>query len=413
MALRAQIGWLPDGVERQPWPVVVLCVPVGAGRGLPLQRWGLRAVRRAATLARVRPRRSGIGTAGRGARRSGGIRRLYWAARYRTWRASAEEQLSPGYTVLVPVPGDLPVFCRLALAACNSQRSSSRRATLVIPDAPSARVHRIVESWKGSWNGELAEENIRGLERWLLPRMKNAGHNYAVQLITGISATKSSHVIFHDADLFPLHEVLFERQYERCRDRQLACLGLSPVWDEWFEAHGRKLAATWDLFADVRWLRSFRPAEHISQDETLWGEAHSFDVTLLAQAKTRFDLIDVTSEPDDFIHFNYVIGTFRRWQRTKGEMIDDRFLVLLVHLLSEMFGEPTGGPKISVEQMGANLGRADLRLRHPDRESGRANYEEFRTKLGLALLGPWAETGMLDRANGLLEPFDSYYGVGR
>jgi len=43
-----------------------------------------------------------------------------------------------GYTLLLPVPADLPVFLRLALANAAAQDRDRRVETLVIPDAPSA-----------------------------------------------------------------------------------------------------------------------------------------------------------------------------------------------------------------------------------------------------------------------------------
>ena len=43
-----------------------------------------------------------------------------------------------GYTLLLPVPADLPVFLRLALANAAAQDCDGRVETLVIPDVPSA-----------------------------------------------------------------------------------------------------------------------------------------------------------------------------------------------------------------------------------------------------------------------------------
>src|SRR6266702_4030874 len=91
----------------------------------------------------------------------------YWRLRFRRWgrRLPSED----GYTLLVPVPGDLPVFLDLALAVCRLQKSSSRIATLVLPDVTTPAVEAAVAAARPSWPGPLELVRQQPLERLVLP----------------------------------------------------------------------------------------------------------------------------------------------------------------------------------------------------------------------------------------------------
>ena len=58
-----------------------------------------------------------------------------WRWLYRTWPAS--RPLEEGYTALVMVPGDLPVFLDLSLGVFARQDRDRLAEILVIPDKPS------------------------------------------------------------------------------------------------------------------------------------------------------------------------------------------------------------------------------------------------------------------------------------
>src|ERR1019366_202861 len=115
----------------------------------------------------------------------------------------------------------------------------------------------LVSQAQRDWPGQLRLQALAAPERWLLPRLGNPGRNHALQLITGVSRSRATHIVLHDADLFILRRDLHRREFEMARQRRLACLGISSAWDPWFAEHGRQLAATWELCAQVEWLRSF------------------------------------------------------------------------------------------------------------------------------------------------------------
>ena len=237
----------------------------------------------------------------------------------------------------MPVPGDLPVFLRVALAVLRHQQADHRVETLVIPDVVTPAVREIVEQTRADWPGPLRLQPLPVPERWVLPRLNNPGRNHALQLITGTAHSRASHMVLHDADLFLMEPDILDRQYATCAKRRLACLGVSPVWDPWFAAHDRYPAATWELCARADWLKSFVPALHMAHENELFGERHAFDTTLYPQAMTHPDLIGI--EPSsDIVHFNYVISHYRHFlSKTATPFTDNRFLLLFIRLLVDLF----------------------------------------------------------------------------
>lgn len=240
----------------------------------------------------------------------------------------------PGYSLVVPVPGDLPVFLELALAVCRRLDSVNRVETLVVPDRPSPAVDQIVARTAPSWNGPRRVVRVRALDGWL---MGNPHINHWLQLVNGAEQAVGSHVLIHDADAFLFDPGLFERQYRTCVERGLACLGVNPVWDDWFTKNGFRTAATWELLFDVDWARSFPPTDHKGHVNTVRGLTHSFDNTIYPQCLTPPERVGVEPLAGGFVHFNYVICTYRFFQAAKGPYEDEHFRLLLIRLLIDAF----------------------------------------------------------------------------
>jgi hypothetical protein len=312
---------------------------------------------------------------------------------------------------LIPVPGDIPVFLELALRVCALQSNAFRVRTLVIPDRPSQAIAGIVQRQQRTWQGPLDLTLLPRPERWLLPYLRHGSRNHGLQLIAGTEATTSSHIILHDADLFLLDRNLLDSQYEDCRSRDLSCLGVSPVWDSWFSEHGRQLAATWELTASTEWLRSWSPWRHMGHDAEMWGEHHTFDTTLWPQAQTAPERIAVSDRTDEFVHFNYVIMSYRDYQRKGSSYVDGNFRLLLIGLFVELFAEdPTQTAVPSVADLASGLaGTGPARYPAPA-EGSRTGYADFRMRLGRALDGIGLTPDQAERADRALHPFDDWYG---
>ena len=72
-------------------------------------------------------------------------------ARVRLAKWPRDRPRAAGYTLLVPVPGDLPVFLELALAVLATQQHEHRIATIVVPDQVTAETRAIVARHRAQW----------------------------------------------------------------------------------------------------------------------------------------------------------------------------------------------------------------------------------------------------------------------
>ena len=341
-----------------------------------------------------------------------GLRRQYWRLRYACWPRRRDQV--PGYTVLVPVPGDLPVFLDLALAVCATQQAEHRTRTLVLPDVVTPAVRERVARAQPQWRGPLELLPLAALDRAVLPRLGDPGRNHGAQLIRGTAAARSTHVVLHDADLFLLDPRVHDDLYERAARDDLEVLGVSPSWDPWYAARGLHLAATWEQCARVDWLRSFAPHRHIGHDAVVDGERHTFDTTFWPQTHTAPARIAVQAGAEErIVHFNYVISTYRRFQRSSGAFHDDSFRLLLIRLIVDLFSrgeEEYGLP--GLDELARGLGAESTPAgRVVYRGEDGDGYRSMRAKLGAMVEGPWSSAEDATRALALLEPFDEFYGV--
>jgi hypothetical protein len=296
----------------------------------------------------------------------------------------------------------------MALSICRRQNHEHRVSTVVLPDLNTSQVQTIVERARVDWVGPLELVALPLPERWLMPRLNTAWRNHGLQLIAGVSAAPSSHFVLHDADLFLLNPTLLKAHYEECRDRRLDCLGLSPAWDTWFAQRGRALAATWDLCARVDWVRSFPPHLHVGHDALVLGEVHNCDTTLHPQALTGADRIAISHREDEFVHFNYVISTYREFQRSVGPFMDDEFRVLLIRVFVELFGDDEENPGVpTAEELVKGLHGASARIIYPSPVEAHDEYAAFRTKLWKMVSGAWTEVAP---RLAIVETFDIHYG---
>jgi hypothetical protein len=187
------------------------------------------------------------------------------------------------------VPGDLPVFLRLALANIGAQESAWNAPILVVPDHSTPAIVDAFVAWKaetGARNVHLIHVPPVGRTLARLARGDPAT-NYFLQIHNGVTHVRTTHALLHDADLFLTDATFLDRHYRRCAERGLACLGVSPAWDDWLRLHALEhVVATWELMFDTRWMRSFSPWRHRSHFGWVHGEWHGFDVTLYTQAKT-------------------------------------------------------------------------------------------------------------------------------
>ena len=326
----------------------------------------------------------------------------------------------PGYTLLMPVPADLPVFVRLAIANVAAQEPSGRREILIIPDRHGVEIARAVAAAK-------AETGLPDLRLIALPPLSRAfgrlarsdpATNYFLQLHAGVTESTTTHALLHDADLFLTEADFLARHYQRCAGRGLACLGVSPAWDHWLREHGfDHVVATWEMMFDVRWMRCFPPWRHRAHFGWLDGQWHGCDVTLCSQAKTASRLCELHPAAEtSFVHFNWVIGTYRHFQRSAGAPMDDtHFNLLLIRVLVDALDGrlsgirrvPVGLP--SADELAHGLTDPSRRVTYMG-TSAAANYGFFREKVRRLYEGPLFDDAAIGAIEHRLGPFDAAFG---
>lgn len=319
-----------------------------------------------------------------------GLKQTIWKCGYARW-PSRRGQPQTGYTALLPVPGDLPVFTALALRTFQQQDRRHCNEVFVIPDVPSAEFRSTFQALRAGCGveAELCEmgHKARMFGKW----SKGNPHAYHfLQLFEGITRARSEYVLFHDADLFIQDPTFLRSYFEKCMSERAGVFGVSPVWDSWYAENGYlHLVATWEMLASTDWLRRFPPHLHHGHEGVIDGKRHRFDTALYPQCLTDPREIKLLAGAPDFVHFNYVICTYRKFLvhgGSAGPFEDEHFRLLLIRLLIDAFdrtGHAYAVPSLA-ELTDAVHGRSD-RVGYSDPQT-RSHYPEFRGKLS-ALLG--------------------------
>ena len=334
-----------------------------------------------------------------------------WRWLYPRWRRVRKETAVKGYTVFLLVPGDLPVFLRIALETCARQRSEGLHEVLVIPDVPGPDFRRAYAKEREKHRSlplRLVEPSLA--ESAMLRILRNPHANCWFQFMRGCENTHTPYALWHDSDLFLSDPGFFERHYRACAERRLACLGADRSWDDWYRENGfSHVVSTWELMFEVEWVRRFAPWQHRGHDGAVNGLPHTFDITFLPQCLTPPSRIERSDISGDFIHFNYVVCTYRHFQKSKGSFDDNGFKLLLVRLLADVFDGPA--PLCEVPDMtslAAGIYDPTRRVTYTS-SAARENYSVFRTKLEALMVGEWVG-GRMDAARRDLAPFDRAFG---
>lgn len=333
--------------------------------------------------------------------------RFVWSRRLSGW--GRPRPSTDGYDLVLAVPGDLPVFLRMALAVCGLQDSAHRNQTFIVPDVMTETMREIHAQAAPGWDGALRLLELPQPERMILPLLGDPGRNHAYQILTAVRASTSTHVMLHDADLFLPEPGVHRQQYERAERRQLDVLGVEPAWDTWFADRGRTLAATWEMLARTEWMRSFPPHRLMGHDAVVEGEEHTFDTTFWGQWNSSPASVGVDLPDGGVVHFNYVISAYRKFRRAPAPWHDHEFRLLLIRAFIDLFDADdaaTAVPSLDELVQGLEGPACDGPVFYL--QSDRLAYEGFRDKFRAILSGPWAPGGRGDAAR-YVEPFDRFF----
>lgn len=334
---------------------------------------------------------------------------LLWKTCYRQWKPRSQTR-TPGYTVFLPLPGDLPVFLKIALHVLSCQDLKHLVEVVVVPDmaTPSFR-----QQWQRlsilPFPRPLRLVRLSPLDRFVVFLFENPGHIHFLQNVRALDACHTTHALIHDADLLITDPNFLKSHYESCLTNHLFCHGASSVWDPWYQTRGLShLVATWEMMFDVEWFRSFLPYQHRPHSNIIKGERHVFDLTLFPQCLSPKERFAVHHNDKGFIHFNYVISTYRWFLKAKTAFRDEYFRLLLIRLLMTIFDmdDPVSAvPTLSTLQKGLTTSSAPVIYD----TLMKGNYLEFRERLRALTASLLLNHQQQDRLIQGLRSFDAFY----
>jgi len=341
-------------------------------------------------------------------------KKIFWKIFYSRWRRLSIKRI-PGYTILLPAPADLPVFIKIALQTFSLQNHDHLIEVLIIPDKISRSFFDFVETSKSDWHHcPIRIIKMSPLDRLIVlivQWLNRPIYRHWIQLIRGAEAVKSTHAVAHDADLFITEKDFLERHYETCLERRLACLGVEEVWNKSFKEKGfGHLVATWEMIFEVEWFQSFMLLEHRCQKGIISGKSFDFDTTLLPQCLTPAEKISRHKEVRGFIHFNYVIITYRKFKKSKGPYEDGGFCLLLLRLLVDMYDDGSGWiyEVPTIDELKKGLRDHNQRVTYLA-DSTRKNYPLFRSKLQKLIDSEIFDGKKMTICQGEIYPFDKAF----
>lgn len=337
------------------------------------------------------------------------LQHLFWSTLYRRWPDSGER--IPGYTLLLTVPPDLPVFLHLAVDVCRRQDPKHLVETLVVPDAYARGFAREVAAAAAAWPaGRMRLVQPGPLDRLVRMGMRKASLIHWLQLVIGARETRTTHAVAHDVDLFLLEPGFLRSLFESCRDSGYFCLGNEKAWEgaAWTKlSRFAHVVGLWELMFDVQWLRARPPAALRPQYVRLPEGWFWFETTLLAQAMTA--PARIARHPSlERVHFGWVIAGYRAFQRARGRYADDHFRILLIRLLIAAF-DPAGGPYRVPSLAELEWGLQDPRARVGYGEDARRNYPVFRAELERVLCSDLFSADSIESIHSGLAAFDAAY----
>ena len=92
---------------------------------------------------------------------------MLWKLFRSSWHKAVGAR-TPGYSVMLAVPADLPVFLKIAMSTINAQQNAGLIETLVIPDMPTPEFEEAFARAKKDWsNGPIRLVTLHPLERFI------------------------------------------------------------------------------------------------------------------------------------------------------------------------------------------------------------------------------------------------------
>jgi hypothetical protein len=333
------------------------------------------------------------------------------------WRPA--RTLADGYSILLPMPMDMPFLLWFALEALRDMDTTHCNQFVVVPDG-----------W-GSDDGMAMERVVRSFDdpRILLSRMprkvhffihkfqRSRSHGFAANwlhwamIIEGTNCANSKHAFLHDADAFFVDPHGLERQYVECRDRGMITLGVEHRADSFFSANGYAIPGTWEMMYSVPWARSRSPLFLKGRRRDTSHGIHEFDTMLHAQyLDFASGKVGAMVPPPRLVHFHGTIITYRAFTDPKNTLVaDDVFRLLLLSMLQELVPEDVGTRILPTPiELARGLDERGASVRYNSPRAAR-EYPGFRRQIDELLQAPVFAGKRAARIRDYLRPFDDHF----
>jgi hypothetical protein len=325
------------------------------------------------------------------------------------------DHLEDGYTVLLPIPADMPFLLRFALEGLRHLQMPNCREIVVISDgSASDRAIRTIVAENGDKRLRCAP--LTPLDRLLvnLPRGDgSANFRYFTMVLRGVSAAATDALYLHDADAFWLEEGGVETQYRAFRERDMYTLGVTSRTESIFKERGFEIPGTWELMFSNAWVRRWSPVDikggwHRLPDGQ-WGW---FDNLLFVQyLDYPSGKIGVMASPPSFIHFFATITEYRTWLgggRAHGTE-DKLFSLLLLSLLAEAVpGARRDTPLPRPDELARGLRDPSAKITY-FASTAPKRYAAFRRGIEALCSSPAFTNDVAQRIRDAIVPFDEHF----
>ena len=333
------------------------------------------------------------------------------------WRTAGT--LADGYSILLPMPMDMPFLLWFALEGLREMDTTHCNQVVVIPDGWGSdggqTMERVIQSFDDPRIvlSRLPRTVDLFIHKFQRPRSHIMAANWLhwAMIVEGTNCANSKHAFLHDADAFFIERDSLELQYAECRDRGMLTLGVENRADAFFLANAYTIPGTWEMMYSVPWAIS-RSALALKGNwrDTPHGP-YEFDTMLHAQyLDYTTGKVGVMASPPQLVHFHATISTYRAYIDPKNVLVaDDLFRLLLLSMLEELVPESA---RTSILPAPGELARGlddPTALIRYDSPRAAGEFRHFRRQINEILLAPVFAGERAAQIREYVRPFDNYF----
>ena len=336
---------------------------------------------------------------------------LFLKALYGRWGRCPS--LEEGYTILLPMPSDMPFLLSYALEGLKHLDLAHCRQVLVVGDGMAADGGASLRAIVAGC-GDPRVEMVRSgsVDRFVVTKLRGVGSSlHWLAIVQGTREARCETIFLHDSDAFFRTNDGIERQYREFLDRSLFTLGVTARWDALFREAGYQIPGTWEMMYGTRWARLHPPFSHKGRRETTPHGVHEFDTMLYPQyLDYRSGKVGVMADPPRLVHFNGTIVTYRAYQERQGRpVVDELFRLLLLAILENLL-PPSHGKRVvpTVAELARGLTDPSAPVTYGTAAAAR-EFVTFRRLLDEMCDAPVMAGDRARRVREMIRPFDDHF----